>query len=109
MRHIGGTFTLLVITVAFTANGEQIPGRKIACRTPHNASSCYWTHGRLSYYNGTPAIRVWKIGTNRLLGIYSGSSVDRRSLDNENPELPANVAKSFKPAPRTESLLILRC
>lgn len=89
---------MLVITAGFAANGEQVPTRRVACRTRHNAGSCYWTHGRLSYYNGTPAVRVWKIGTNRLLGIYSGLSVDRRSLDNENPELPANVAKSFNPA-----------
>jgi hypothetical protein len=28
--------------------------RKIACKTPSNAASCYWTHGRLGFYNGTP-------------------------------------------------------
>jgi len=32
-----------------------------------------------------------------MLGIYSGPSVDRHSLDNENPELPASVSKKFKP------------
>jgi hypothetical protein len=50
---------------------------------------------RLSFYNGTPSYRLWKIGTNRLLGIYSEPSVDRRSVDNEDPELPANVQRAW--------------
>ncbi len=69
--------------------------RKIPCKTPAIAASCYWIHGRLAAYNGTPEIRLWKIGTSRLLGIYSGPSVDRRSLDNENPGLPANIQERF--------------
>ncbi len=69
--------------------------RKIPCKIPANAASCYWTHGRLTYGNGTPAVRLWKIGTHRLLGIYSGPSVDRWSLDNENPEFPENLRKKL--------------
>jgi hypothetical protein len=46
--------------------------------------------------NGTPSFRLWKIGTNRMLGIYSGPSVDRYGLDNESPELPANARKSMQ-------------
>jgi hypothetical protein len=55
-------------------------------------------HGRIGYYNGTPAIRLWKIGTNRLLGIYSGPSVDRYGLDNEDPQMPAKLKRSLKPS-----------
>ena len=42
---------------------------------------------------------MWKIGTKRLLGIFSGPSVshDRLSPDQEGPELPANVEKTWKP------------
>jgi len=69
--------------------------RKIACKIPTNAASCYWARGRLSYYNGTPAFRLWKVGTHRLLGIYSGPSVDRYGEDNESPELPQNVKVGF--------------
>ncbi len=42
-------------------------------------------------------MRLWKIGTHRLLGIYSGPSVKRPSMDNENPELPANLAGKIDP------------
>jgi hypothetical protein len=45
--------------------------------------------------NGTPAYRLWKIGTTRLLGIYSGPSVDRWGLDNEAPEFPSNVERNL--------------
>ncbi len=69
--------------------------RTIPCKTPANANSCYWTHGRLRMGNGTPAFRLWKIGTHRILGIYSGPSVDRYGLDNENPELPPNIERNL--------------
>jgi hypothetical protein len=69
----------------------------VPCKTDENAASCYWTHGRLSFYNGTPAFRLWKAGTHRLLGIYSGPSADRHGLDNEHPEFPINVKKAFTP------------
>ena len=69
--------------------------RKIPCKTPEVATSCYWAHGRLGWGNGTPSFRLWKIGTKRVLGIYSGPSVDRWGLDSERPELPVNLEKQF--------------
>jgi hypothetical protein len=66
------------------------------------AASCYWTHGRLGFTNGTPALRLWKIGTHRFLGIYSGPSAynpgasDPDNGDNENPDLPRNVHRQLK-------------
>src|SRR5215475_3521075 len=61
--------------------------REIPCKTTENASSCYWTHGRLGCGNGTPACRLWKVGTHRILGMLSGpSEVGKDDLDNEHPE-----------------------
>jgi hypothetical protein len=80
------------VTTAATASS-----REIACKTPANANSCYWAHGRLQMHNGNPAFRIWKVGTTRLLGVYSGPSVDRLGLDNETPELPSNVKRVFRP------------
>ena len=31
--------------------------------------SCFTVRGRLSVYNGTPALRLWRVGTRRVLGI----------------------------------------
>ena len=72
--------------------------RKVPCKTPASAATCYWTHGRLGFNNGTPAFRLWKIGTDRLLGIYSGQSTyPGDNLDNEDPEFPADVKRLFHP------------
>jgi hypothetical protein len=90
--------TLVAIALSASGAPQRIPKRKIPCKTPEIAASCYWTHGRLNFYNGTPSIRLWKIGTHRILAIHSGPSVKRGDqADNENPELPDNVERIFKP------------
>jgi hypothetical protein len=89
---------LLIAVLAFSSGkASSTAKRLIPCKTAQIAASCYWTHGRLSFGNGTPAFRLWKIGTHRLLGIYSGPSVDRYGLDNENPEFPASIERRFEP------------
>jgi hypothetical protein len=77
-------------------SSQDASKRKIPCKTLENSASCYWTHGRLIIANGNPAFRLWKVGTHRILGIYSGPSVDRYGPDNEDPELPANLLGKFK-------------
>ena len=89
---------LMLVSVAPALPGapQEAPQRKIPCKTPENAAMCYWTRGRVRIGAGTPAYRLWKVGTKRLLGIYSGPGVDRHSLDNEDPEFPANVARVWQ-------------
>jgi len=41
-----------------------------SCREhPKLSGSCFSVRGRLSVYNGAPAVRLWKVGTKRVLGI----------------------------------------
>jgi hypothetical protein len=89
------TAVTLSAALCVEAVPQTAPKRKISCKIPQNASECYWTRGRIREGNGTPAYRMWKVGTKRLLGIYSGPSTynDPLSLDNENPEFPVNVEK----------------
>ena len=94
------TTALAILLVSSCGLGAQqrSPNRKIACKTPENSATCYWMHGRLSSYNGTPSFRLWKIGAHRILGIYSGPGAEKRDeLDNEHPEFPANVTRVFAP------------
>jgi len=72
--------------------------RKIPCKTPQNASLCYWTHGRLSVWEGTPPFRLWKIGTRRILAVLNGPShYPPRTVDDlENPEFPAELDRSYE-------------
>jgi hypothetical protein len=93
---------LVLFFCCLRANAQYQTGeRTIPCKTPANASMCYWTHGRLGFGNGTPALRLWKIGTNRILGIYSGPSTynpaakDPDHGDNEHPQLPFNVVQAM--------------
>ena len=99
MRLALSFLALLVFALAALSFPQGNSNRKISCKTTGNAASCQWIHGRLQFYNGTPSFRLWKIGTRRLLGIYSGSSAQRADLlDNEHPELPRNVQEKFVPA-----------
>jgi hypothetical protein len=72
--------------------------RKVPCKTPGNASLCYWTHGRLSIYEGTVPYRIWKIGTHRLLGVFSGPSHYPAVTDDDvfSPELPAELLSAYE-------------
>ena len=82
-------------TQSLTAGGGT---RKIPCKTPENASLCFWTHGRLSVYEGMVTYRIWKIGTHRLLGVFSGPShyPARTDEDLESPEFPPELDKALK-------------
>ena len=98
-RRILIALSLLLLGFGLSVSGapQRIPKRKIACKTPENAAACYWAHGRLSVANGNPTIRVWKIGTRRMLGILSGPRAEKRDpSDSLHPELPANVSRAFK-------------
>jgi len=93
----------LILALAYSAVvaqalPQQSPAkRKVPCKTPENATTCYWTRGRLSIYDGRPPLRLWKIGTTRILAIYSGPSIKRGDeKDMMNPELPGNVRTIFK-------------
>src|SRR5439155_26631041 len=61
-----------------------LPGAAAArpCKTdPRVVGDCFRVHGRLAYYNGNPSFRIWRIGTDRILGVQ----------DDEAPIVPDNV------------------
>jgi hypothetical protein len=98
MRFAFATAALLLFALWAQALAQSPPKRRIPCKTPENAASCYWIHGRIRVGDGTPAYRLWKVGTKRLLGIYSGPSVyPTQLIDNENPEFPANAERIWTP------------
>jgi hypothetical protein len=72
--------------------------RTIPCKTPENALLCYWTHGRLSVYNGNPSLRIWKIGAPRILGVFNGPSHFPPSTiaDDESPDLPVSLERAYE-------------
>ena len=99
MKSILLLLAFVVLASTMAGSPQDARSRKIACKTPEHATTCYWTHGRLSLYNGgSPNFRLWKIGTRRLLGIYSGPGAGlfddgHRDEAGEDVELPANLMK----------------
>jgi hypothetical protein len=62
--------TLLAVS-ALALPSPQRPATAIkSCREhPQLVGKCFTVRGRLSVYNGAPALRLWKVGTHRILGV----------------------------------------
>ena len=63
---------LLIVIPADTVRAQSTASEanEKSCREhPLLIARCFTVRGRLSIYNGTPARRIWKIGTKRVLGI----------------------------------------
>lgn len=62
---------LFIVTSAIGAASSSVPPvAEKSCREhPRLIGSCFKVHGRLSVYNGAPALRLLRAGTRRVLGI----------------------------------------
>lgn len=67
------TSRLLILAITMSALVSSVssasPEDKSCRDHPKLVGSCFTVHGRLSVYNGAPALRIWKIGTSRVLGV----------------------------------------
>jgi hypothetical protein len=65
------TASILFLLIACSVGAESPPKPEAeSCRTRSDlVGKCFTVHGRLSVYNGTPSIRLWPIGSKRLLGV----------------------------------------
>jgi hypothetical protein len=98
MRPTTVIFVLFVFALPNSGSAQSHITRRIPCKTIANEASCFWMHGRLGFYNGTPAMRLWQVGTHRLLAVSSGPGAEKNDeLDNEHPELPPNIQRAIKP------------
>jgi hypothetical protein len=86
---------LLLATVATVAFAAQTPADSLTCRSRADLTgACFTVHGALRYYNGAPAVRIWRIGTSRLLGIHG---LDERGLPGPGAcSLPAGLRNSLE-------------
>lgn len=72
--------TPLLLSVAPVRAAEINPS--LGCKNnPAVVSACYSLRGRISAYNATPSLRIWPVGSRRLLGV----------LPTENEIVPSNV------------------
>lgn len=79
-----GTGAIALALLHLTAPRAQPDPRPARpCRTdPRVVGECFEVRGRLHFANGNPALRMWRVGTNRYLGI----------KDDEEPMVPGNLA-----------------
>ena len=64
--------TILLVVMASSNALAQSPraAKEKSCRThPALVGRCFTVRGRLSVYNGAPALRIWRVGTKKMLGI----------------------------------------
>ena len=64
------TSLLLIICAGVSAQSPAREGSEKSCREhPQISGKCFNVRGKLSVHNGAPAVRIWRIGTRRVLGV----------------------------------------
>ena len=58
---------------------------------PQLSGACFEIRGRMAIYNGNPSLRIWPVGTRRLLGVLEGESMKGY------PNLPRGVLEQLSP------------
>jgi len=69
MRIAVTVCSLTFVGVSLTASQLPIEPRAGCRRNPEIVDTCRTIHGRLFISNGTPSMRIWPVGTNRILGV----------------------------------------
>ena len=63
------TSLVLILCGIVSARSPPVAVEKPCREHPQLVGKCFNVHGRLSTYNGNPAVRLWRIGTKRVLGV----------------------------------------
>jgi len=64
--------TLQIILVVSICSGAEKPKKKSCKEHPQLSGACFKVKGRMSFSNGNPSVRIWPVGTDRMLGISEG-------------------------------------
>ena len=67
--HIFASLIVLVISNVSVPFSNLETTEKSCRQHPQVIGKCFAVRGRLSVYNGAPAVRLWRIGTRRVLGV----------------------------------------
>src|SRR4051812_41631513 len=83
--------TLLISALAVASLTPALFGADnptICAKRTDLADPCYQIHGRLYLTNGTPSVKIWVIGTKRILAVQTLE-------DSEENIMPAKVSSQF--------------
>jgi len=86
MRKATAVGFAVLLSLGVTALSSKDPAKAAQpssrCETsPKLVGACFVVHGRLSFYNGNPSVRIWPVGTHRLLGVLDAAGTDAQSED----------------------------
>lgn len=99
------TKSLVLVVLLTTAALGQAPRCK---GNPRVVGECFTIHGRARFGNGTPSLRIWPIGTKRLLGVTDGpvaDDADAPICPKEMLRWPAEEYGDFEVCPFTQEKL----
>jgi len=60
---------LLILTILLAVDFAYASDFWICSDENQIIGECFEVHGRISFYNGNPSVRIWPIGTKRILGV----------------------------------------
>jgi hypothetical protein len=79
---------LILVLIGFLSLAVPCFTQARQCKeSPKVVSACYIVHGRASFGSGTPALRIWPVGTKRMLGVTAGPVAD----DADSPICPKKM------------------
>ena len=86
LRRYTITLSLIaVVALPLSIRGEQKCDQP--CRKhPRLAAPCFTARGRMNFANGAPSVRVWLVGTKRVVGVSEGKYHDPKYCN-----LPAEI------------------
>ena len=73
--QIIGSVVLLLLFLLGIGNPEENLKNKSCKDHPMVSGPCFKVRGRMAFYNGAPSLRIWPVGTERILGISEGASI----------------------------------
>ncbi len=66
---------LFVSSIFSGINAHAAENESPSCKeNPLLSGPCYELRGRMTLSNGTPSVRIWPVGTHRILGVSGGGS-----------------------------------
>lgn len=67
-----GRVIVLMLCFSAISSGEEKSKKKACEEHPMLSGPCFKVRGRMFFSNGTPSLRIWPVGTRRILGISEG-------------------------------------
>jgi len=65
---------LLALAVLFLPLAPATAEETACAASPARVGECFTVHGRLTACGGVPTVRIWVIGTKRILGVVAANS-----------------------------------